>query len=145
MGKVFFEDLTKNIVPHFVTLFGFFTDQCEKTKEKINAKTKTEDTIFMYFKRKKLILFLVHIFFRFYGSSGLLKSKIDESGSYLYEYDIYGRLVKAILPTGQAIGLQFNLTSQGAAIDVMKNGIMSEVVLVQDQLVSTFFSLFSIW
>ena len=85
------------------------------------------------------------IHFRFYGSSGLLKSKIDESGSYLYEYDIYGRLVKAILPTGQAIGLQFNLTSQGAAIDVMKNGIMSEVVLVQDQLVSTFFSLFSIW
>ena len=98
----------------------------------------------MYFKRKKANIFS-YIHFRFYGSSGLLKSKIDESGSYLYEYDIYGRLVKAILPTGQAIGLQFNLTSQGAAIDVMKNGIMSEVVLVQDQLVSTFFSLFSIW
>ena len=95
----------------------------------------------MYFKRKKLIFFSC-FHFRFYGSSGLLKSKIDESGSYLYEYDIYGRLVKAILPTGQAIGLQFNLTSQGAAIDVMKNGIMSEVVLVQDQLVSTFFPYF---
>ena len=56
-------------------------------------------------------------------------------------------MVKAILPTGQAIGLQFNLTSQGAAIDVMKNGIMSEVVLVQDQLVSTFFLIFNmvIW
>ena len=95
----------------------------------------------MYFKRKKANIFsCIHI--RFYGTSGLLKSKIDESGSYLYEYDIYGRLVKAILPTGQAIGLQFNLTSQGAAIDVMKNGIMSEVVLVQDQLVSTFFSYF---
>ena len=29
-----------------------------------------------------------------------------------------------------------NLVFQGAAIDVMKNGLMSEVVLVQDQLVS---------
>ena len=64
---------------------------------------------------------LLFRFIRFYGSSGLLKSKIDESGSYLYEYDIYGRLVKAILPTGQAIGLQFNLTSQGEASIFLKN------------------------
>ena len=76
------------------------------------------------------------VIFRFHGSSGLLKSKMDQTGSYSYEYDPNGRLVKAILPTGEALGLQFNLTSQGAAIDIMKNGIMNQVVLVQDQLVS---------
>ena len=76
------------------------------------------------------------MFCRYHGSSGLLKSKMDQSGSYLYEYDTYGRLVKAVLPTGEALGLQFNLTSQGAAIDLMKNQIMSQVVLVQDQLIS---------
>ena len=74
--------------------------------------------------------------FRYYGSSGLLKSKLTSEASYLYEYDLNGRLVKTIFPTGEAIGLAFNLTSQGAAIDVMKSGVMSQVVLVQDQLVS---------
>ena len=68
--RVFFEDLTKNIVPHFVTLFGFFTDQCEKTKEKIDAKTKTEDTIFMYFIYSLLIsLHLLSVFLTEGGDS----------------------------------------------------------------------------
>ena len=75
--------------------------------------------------------------FRYYGSSGLLKSKLDSHYSYHYEYDVYGRLVQSILPTGEAIGLHFNLTSQGASIEVTSNGILKEVALVQDQLVST--------
>jgi hypothetical protein len=74
--------------------------------------------------------------FRYYRSSGLLKSKLDGLNSYLYEYDIHGRLVKAVLPTGEAIGLAFNLTSQGAAIDILNNDLLSEVVLVQDQVMS---------
>ncbi len=76
------------------------------------------------------------IFYRYDGSTGLLQSKMDHSGSYLYQYDTYGRLFKAVLPTGEAIGLQFNLTSQGAAIDVLKNEVISQVVLVQDHLIS---------
>ena len=75
--------------------------------------------------------------FRYYGSSGLLKSKLDSHYSYHYEYDGYGRLVQSILPTGEAIGLHFNLTSQGASIEITSNGILREVALVQDQLVST--------
>lgn len=75
--------------------------------------------------------------FRYHGSSGLLKSKLDSHYSYHYEYDIYGRLVQAILPTGEAIGLHFNLTSQGASIEMTSNGLLRDIVLVQDQLVST--------
>ena len=79
----------------------------------------------------------IKISFRYYGSSGLLKSKLDSHYSYHYEYDVYGRLVQTILPTGEAVGLQFNLTSQGASIEVTSNGILKDIVLVQDQLVST--------
>jgi len=76
--------------------------------------------------------------FRYDRSSGLLKSKIDSGNlGYLYDYDEFGRLVKAVFPTGEALTLTFNLTLSGAAIDVKKNGLPHLEVLVQDQAVST--------
>ena len=69
----------------------------------------------------------IKISFRYYGSSGLLKSKLDSHYSYHYEYDVYGRLVQTILPTGEAVGLQFNLTSQGASTEVTSGLMFSHV------------------
>ena len=55
----------------------------------------------------------------------------------MYEYDQYGRLVKAVTPTGEALELTFNLTSHGGAtIDVKRNGIHYRTVTIQDNLVS---------
>ena len=58
--------------------------------------------------------------------------------AYVYEYDDYGRLVKAVTPTGEALELSFNLTSQGGAtINVRRNGVQYRTVTIQDNLVST--------
>ena len=58
--------------------------------------------------------------------------------AYAYEYNEYGRLVKAVTPTGEALELTFNLTSQGGAtIDVKKNGIPYRIMTIQDNMVST--------
>jgi YD repeat-containing protein len=75
--------------------------------------------------------------FRYHHTSGLLKSKLDnENMAYVYEYDEYGRLVSTVTPTGEVFGLRFNLTARGASIDVTKDNLPYEVVLVQDNLVS---------
>lgn len=75
--------------------------------------------------------------FRYHHTSGLLRSKFDnENMAYVYDYDEYGRLVSATTPTGEVFGLRFNLTSRGASIDVTKDSLPYEVVLVQDSLVS---------
>lgn len=64
-----------------------------------------------------------------------MKSKFDnENMAYIYEYDEYGRLVSAVLPSGELFGLRFNLTARGASVDVTKDGLPYEVVLVQDSL-----------
>ena len=75
--------------------------------------------------------------FLYHRSSGLLKSKIDSGNfAYQYDYDEFGRLVKAVFPTGEALELTFNLTTDGASIDVKKKGLPHKVVLVQDDMVS---------
>lgn len=75
--------------------------------------------------------------FRYHHTSGLLRSKFDnENMAYIYDYDEYGRLVAAVTPTGEVFGLRFNLTARGAAIDLTKDNLPYEVVLVQDNLVS---------
>lgn len=64
----------------------------------------------------------------------MLKSKFDnENMAYVYDYDEYGRLTSAVLPSGEIFGLRFNLTSRGASVDVRKDGLPYEVVLVQDK------------
>ena len=77
--------------------------------------------------------------FKYHRSSGLINSKSDNSNmAYVYEYDRYGRLVRAITPTGEALELTFNLTSHGGAtISVKRNGVQYRMVTIQDNLVST--------
>ena len=77
--------------------------------------------------------------FRYHRSTGLIKSKSDNSNlAYVYDYDEYGRLVRAITPTGEALELSFNLTLHGGAtINIRRNGIQYQTVTIQDNLVST--------
>ena len=77
--------------------------------------------------------------FRYHRSTGLIKSKSDNSNlAYAYDYDEYGRLLRAITPTGEALELSFNLTLHGGAtINIKRNGIQYQTVTIQDNLVST--------
>ena len=92
---------------------------------------------FFYF----IFIFLHHLLcdFRYHRSTGLIKSKSDNSNlAYVYDYDEYGRLVRAITPTGEALELSFNLTLHGGAtINIRRNGIQYQTVTIQDNLVST--------
>ncbi|CAL4085535.1 unnamed protein product, partial [Meganyctiphanes norvegica] len=65
-----------------------------------------------------------NITFRYYeGDSGLMHYKIEAGGrSYAYEYDQHGRLTQAVLPTGQVINLNFDLSVSGANITVTRDG-----------------------
>ena len=76
--------------------------------------------------------------FKYLRSKGLRRSKRDSSNkAYVYEYDEYGRLINAITPTGEAISLEFNLTSVGgAAINVRKDGEFYKVYRIQEDQVS---------
>ncbi|XP_040567553.1 teneurin-m isoform X3 [Lepeophtheirus salmonis] len=63
--------------------------------------------------------------FKYHESSGLIKSRLDsQEMAYSYTYDDYGRLIRVISPTGETIGLGFNLTSFGASVDVRKDGVL---------------------
>ena len=58
----------------------------------------------------------------YYRSSELLKSRMDANGNgYLYEYDTNGRLVKAIMPTGEVISLVSDISINGAIVNVTRN------------------------
>ncbi|XP_064078294.1 teneurin-m-like isoform X3 [Macrobrachium nipponense] len=64
-----------------------------------------------------------NITFRYHGNRGLMRSKIEALGrTYSYEYDDQGRLVQAVLPTGQIIQLSFDLSVRGAKITVTRDG-----------------------
>lgn len=56
-------------------------------------------------------------------SSGLISSKIEALGrSFNYDYDEQGRLTRAVLPTGQVIQLNFDLSARGAEVTVTRDG-----------------------
>ena len=56
-------------------------------------------------------------------SSGLISSKIEAYGrTYSYDYDEQGRLTRAVLPTGQIIQLNFDLSARGAEVTVTRDG-----------------------
>ena len=56
-------------------------------------------------------------------SSGLISSKIEAYGrTYSYDYDEQGRLTRAVLPTGQIIQLNFDLSERGAEVTVTRDG-----------------------
>ncbi|XP_071540810.1 teneurin-m-like [Panulirus ornatus] len=64
-----------------------------------------------------------NITFHYHGASGLMRSKIEAVGrSYNYNYDEQGRLTQAVLPTGQVIQLDFDLSTRGAEVIVTRDG-----------------------
>ncbi|XP_022239152.1 teneurin-m-like isoform X2 [Limulus polyphemus] len=68
--------------------------------------------------------------FEYYGSTGLLTSKIDSSGrAYIYIYDDYGRLTEAVSPIGENIKLSYNLSTKGASVTIIR-GNMEPVSLI---------------
>lgn len=62
--------------------------------------------------------------FEYVGSSGLLKSRIDSLGpnSVSYEYDQYGRLIKATQPNGQPVTIKCDQNSDLTSNKMGKNG-----------------------
>ncbi|XP_059482465.1 teneurin-m isoform X2 [Neocloeon triangulifer] len=71
-----------------------------------------------------------NVTFDYHGSTGLLKTKLDSTGrSYVYNYDIFGRLTSAVTPTGQVIALSFDLSTIGATVKV-KQGDLKPVSLL---------------
>ncbi len=76
--------------------------------------------------------------FKYYSSSGLLKSKLDNGHlAFIYVYDDFGRLVDVVTPTGETISLTFNLTSAGASINVNQNGRTVRTLHIKDNLVTS--------
>ena len=62
------------------------------------------------------------IYIDYYRSSELLKSRMDANGDgYMYEYDTNGRVVKAIMPTGEVISLVSDISINGAIVNVTRN------------------------
>lgn len=55
-----------------------------------------------------------NVTFDYHGPTGLLKTKLDSTGrSYVYNYDEFGRLTSAVMPTGKMISLGFDLSIKG--------------------------------
>ncbi|XP_042864966.1 teneurin-m-like isoform X4 [Penaeus japonicus] len=64
-----------------------------------------------------------NITFNYHGATGCMRSKVEAVGrSYSYEYDAQGRLTQAVLPTGQVIHLNFDLSVRGAEVTVTRDG-----------------------
>lgn len=73
-----------------------------------------------------------NITFRYHSASGLIQSKMEGSGrTYSYEYDDQGRLVRAILPTGEVIALNFDLSIRGAQVTATRDGEKSVTAIIR--------------
>ncbi|CAM1325684.1 TENM2 (predicted) [Pycnogonum litorale] len=61
--------------------------------------------------------------FTYTGSTGLLVSRIDSAGqTFIYKYDVYGRLRESVTPTGELYFFKFSLGQDGATVIVRHNG-----------------------
>ena len=61
--------------------------------------------------------------FQYVASSGLLLSRLDSANlGLVFSYDRYGRLTRAVAPTGEVTRLRFNLTEAGGNIAVLGAG-----------------------
>ena len=62
-----------------------------------------------------------NVTFDYYGSTGLLKSRVDSRGlGVSYVFDDNGRLTSAVSPTGEVINLTFDLSLKGASVRVVR-------------------------
>ncbi|XP_071453131.1 teneurin-m isoform X1 [Hetaerina americana] len=79
-----------------------------------------------------------NVTFDYHGSTGLLKTKLDSTGrSYVYNYDEFGRLTRAITPTGQVINLSFDLSIKGATVKVAYGDEKAVAMLIKGSTVIT--------
>ena len=77
--------------------------------------------------------------FKYLHSTRLIRSKLDLAGdaATFYDYDDNGRLVGVVAPTGERTDLRFNLTSNGAAIEVTKGERAVRVLQLKEDKVAS--------
>lgn len=67
----------------------------------------------------------------YHGGKGLLRSSMDSIGrAYVYTYDEYGRLIRAVTPSGQLIELRFDLSTKGARVTVIRDDQSPTTMLI---------------
>lgn len=72
----------------------------------------------------------------YYRSSELLRSRRDSSGkTYMYDYDMNGRVEKAITPTGGIIQLISDISIYGAMVNITRNNKKELSLLIQKSFV----------
>ena len=73
----------------------------------------------------------------YHGQTGLLRSRMDSTGrAYVYSYDDYGRLTRAVTPSGQVVDLSFDLSVKGARVTVTRDGTAPINMLIKGALVT---------
>ncbi|CAL4063225.1 unnamed protein product [Meganyctiphanes norvegica] len=73
----------------------------------------------------------------YHGATGLLRSRMDSTGrAYVYTYDKYGRLIRAVTPSGQVVDLTFDLSVEGAIVTITHDGTASKSMLIKGALVT---------
>ena len=84
--------------------------------------------------------------FKYLHSTRLLRSKLDlgRDAATFYDYDDNGRLVGVVAPTGERTDLKFNLTSNGAAIEVTEGKRTVRVLQLKEDRVASFEGVISI-
>ena len=72
----------------------------------------------------------------YYRSSGLLRSRRDGDGkTFMYDYDLNGRLEKAITPTGGIIQLKSDISIYGGMVNISTNNKQELSLLIQKSFV----------
>ena len=67
----------------------------------------------------------------YHGATGLLRSSMDSLGrAHVYTYDKYGRLIRAVTPSGQLIELEFDLSVKGAKVTITRDGTSPVTMLI---------------
>nr|XP_027219710.1 LOW QUALITY PROTEIN: teneurin-m-like [Penaeus vannamei] len=73
----------------------------------------------------------------YHGATGLLRSRMDSTGrAHVYTYDTYGRLTRAVTPSGQVIDLAFDLSQKGARVTLTRDGTAPITMLIKGALVT---------
>ncbi|XP_045128078.1 teneurin-m-like isoform X4 [Portunus trituberculatus] len=92
-------------------------------------------------RTRKLMEFVTpdehNITLTYHGATGLLRSRMDSTGrAHVYTYDTYGRLTRAVTPSGQVIDLSFDLSQKGARVTVTRDGTAPVTMLIKGALVT---------
>ncbi|KAK3862550.1 hypothetical protein Pcinc_031597 [Petrolisthes cinctipes] len=73
----------------------------------------------------------------YHGATGLIRSRMDSTvRAYVYTYDIYGRLIRIVTPSGQVVDLSFDLSEKGARVTLTRDGTGAISMLIKGALVT---------